>query len=95
MAMVFMELQETLLTKFCVCSLIVFLTSCQKNNVEHFIENEIKLNFEMEFFFLIIELLMVFYYPTTKMEQKNLKLDIEKEKKMERKKSGIKMGKLR
>ena len=42
MAMVFMELQETLLTKFCVCSLIVFLTSCQKNNVEHFIENEIK-----------------------------------------------------
>ena len=29
------------------------------------------------------------------MEQKNLKLDIEKEKKMERKKSGIKMGKLR
>ena len=41
MAMVFMELQETLLTKFCVCSLIVFLTSCQKNNVEHFIENEI------------------------------------------------------
>ena len=50
-------------------------------------------NFEMEFCFLIIELLKVFYYPTTKMEQKNPKLDI-KGKKMERKKTGIKMGKL-
>ena len=42
MAMVFMELQETLQTKFCVFFLIVFLTSCQKNNVEYFIKNEIK-----------------------------------------------------
>ena len=42
MATAFMEIQETFQTKFYVCFLILLLTSCQDNDVEHFIKNEIK-----------------------------------------------------
>ena len=42
MATVFMELQETFQIKFYFCFLILLLTSCQNNNVEHFIKNKIK-----------------------------------------------------
>jgi len=42
MATVFMELQETFQTKFYVCILILFFTSCHNNDIEHFIKGEIK-----------------------------------------------------
>ena len=42
MATVFMELQETFQTKLYVCFLILFLTSCHNNGIEHFIKGEIK-----------------------------------------------------
>ena len=42
MATVFMELQETFQTKLYVCFLILFLTGCHNNGIEHFIKGEIK-----------------------------------------------------
>ena len=95
-ATVFMEIQGIFQTKFCVCFLIMFLASCQKNNVEYFIKNEIKTELRNGVLFLnnrtFKGILLSYYENGTK---KNLKLDIEKEKKNGTEKKWYKDGKIK